>query len=482
MFNLPIRNVDPTQPWLLTEGALRSIMSTAAEKSESFEAIAKKWGEHLEGTWEAQLYGDVAVIPVSGVLMRQMSWWGFFSGSSAYEILLKEIAGALDNPAVKAVILDVDSPGGEVTGCAELGTHIYALRGGKPLIAYATGTCASAAYWIASSCDELVVSQTSLVGSIGVVKSIRDYTKAYEKMGITDLEIVSSQSPFKRVDPASKDGRTREQKQVDALAEVFIEAVARNRAVSRNKVLEDFGQGDCFVGQGAVDAGLADRVGSLEELIAEFSGADAPAVTGDADMALTRAKSTKTSNRIKAKATEDDKDTADDEDDEFPAAEDDENKDSAEGEDDDTAEGDEDDTGAEGDEDDTDAEDDEDSAEGDDEDPDAEDEDAPKSKGKAKSKAKATGEKARIAGILRHAEASGRGDLAEYLAFETNMSIGGAAKILKAAPKAGASKGKLGAAMSGKNPNIRPGSGSAKSEDEKAVAALAWAAKHLQGA
>jgi ClpP class serine protease len=85
-------------------------MAQAAEKSESFEAIAKKWGEHLEGSWEAQLYGDVAMIPFSGVLMRQMSFWGLMSGSSAYEILLKEIVGALENPQVKAVILDVDSP------------------------------------------------------------------------------------------------------------------------------------------------------------------------------------------------------------------------------------------------------------------------------------------------------------------------------------------------------------------------------------
>jgi hypothetical protein len=296
-----------------------------------------------------------------------------------------------------------------------------------------------------------------------------------EKAGVTEIEIVSSQSPYKRTDPASKDGRTREQRQVDALADVFVDAVARNRAVSRSAVLEGFGQGDCFVGQAAVDAGLADRVGNLEDLIAELTGAKAPAATGgEPNMALTRAKSTKTSARIAAKANEEDKDLAEDEDDEFPAAEDDQDTDQAEGEDDDTeAEGEDDETGAEDDEEDT--------AEGEDEDADAEDEDEqPKSKSKAK--AKATGEKARIAGILRHAEASGRGDLAEYLAFETNMSIGGAAKILKAAPKAGASKGKLGAAMSGKNPNIRPGSASARSEDEKAVAALAWATKHLQGA
>lgn len=460
MFNRFLRTVDPTQPWLLTEGALRSIMAQASEKAESFDAIARKWGEHLEGSWETQMYGDVAVIPVSGVLMKQLSWWSFISDSSAYDMLLKELAAALDNPKVKAVILDVDSPGGEVTGCAEVAQHIFDLRGDKPIVAYTTGNCASAAYWIASACDEVVVSPTSLVGSIGVVKSIRDYSKAMEKAGVTEIEIVSSQSPYKRTDPASKDGRTREQRQVDALADVFVDAVARNRAVSRSAVLEGFGQGDCFVGQLAVEAGLADRTGSLEELIAEFSGAKAPAATGgDVNMALTRAKSTKASARIAAKANDEDNEVSEDEDEEIV---DDENQatDEEDQASDDDTDAEDDDTSAEDDEDDTAEED---------------DEDAPKSKGKA------SGEKARIAGILRHAEASGRGELADYLAFETTMSVGAAAKILKAAPKAGASKGKLGAAMSGKNPNIRPGSASAAGEDEKAVASLAWAAKHLQG-
>ncbi len=473
MFNRFIRTADPTQPWLLTEGALRSIMATAAEKSESFDAIAKKWGEHLEGSWETEMHGSVAVIPVSGVLMRRMSFWGFLSGSSAYEILLKEVAAALGNPQVKAVILDVDSPGGEVTGCAEIAQHLFDLRGGKPLVAYATGNCASAAYWLASACDEVVVSPTSLVGSIGVVKSLRDYTKMFENAGVTEIEIVSSQSPYKRTDPASKEGRSREQAQVDALAEVFVEAVARNRAVSRSKVIEDFGQGDCLVGQLAVEAGLADRVGSLEALIEEL-GAHAPAATGEASMSMTRARSTKASARIAAKANEEDKDLAEDEDenavdedeqanDEQDSADDEET--GAEGDDDETAEGEEDET----------AEDDEESAE---------DEEEPKSKGKAKSKAKASGEKARIAGILRHAEASGRGQLAEYLAFDTSMSVAAAAKILKASPKAGgAAKGGLAKAMSGKNPNVRAGSAAAGgSDDDKAIAQLAWAAKHLQGA
>lgn len=179
-------------------------------------------------------------------------------------------------------------------------------------------------------------------------------------------------------------------------------------------------------------------------------------------MSMTRARSTKASARIAAKSNEDEKDLAEDEDEEVL---DDENQGNEE----------EDDTGAEGD-DESGAEDD-DTAEDDDESAEDDEEEAPKSKGKAK----ASGEKARIAGILRHAEASGRGELAEYLAFETNMSIGAAAKILKAAPKSGAAKGSLKAAMQGKNPNIRPGAGAATDED-KAVAALGWAVKHLNGA
>lgn len=416
------------QPWAIEQSAMRAILARAEEQERSFQAIAKEWGEQLEGAWDGQIHDGVAVIPVGGVLMRQLSWWGLFSGSSSYEILIRDINAAVKNPNVRAIILDVDSPGGEVTGCAELADAIHAMAQEKTIVAYGTGMVASAAYWIASSCSRVVVSATSSVGSIGVMATIMDASAAYERSGIKEYRFISSQSPMKNADPGTKEGDAAIQTNVDALAEVFVSAVANFRRVSRADVLSDFGKGGCFVGQAAVDAGLADAVGSLEGLISELGNTNQstapalPAVTGGNEMGLIKATAKSLKVKAKARAAEEDQN-----------AEDEEELD-AEDEDDVNAEGEDDDTTAEGEDDDTSAEDEEVDAEDEEE---AEDEEPVPA-----SKAKAKGEKARIAAILGHPAAVGRRKLAEHIALSTSMSVKAAADMLRASPKKTATSAK----------------------------------------
>jgi len=251
------------QPWAIEESAMRAILARADEEERSFHAIAREYGDPIDGAWSGEIQNGVAVIPVNGVLMRQMSFWGWFSGSSSYEVLIKDIHAAVTNPEVKSVILDIDSPGGEVTGCAELADAIRSMSAEKYIVAYATGSACSAAYWIASACDRIVVSASSSLGSIGCMATIMDYSGVYERNGIKEYRFISSQSPMKNADPGTEAGDKAIQSTVDALAEVFVSAVADFRRVSRADVLSKFGKGGTFVGQAAVDAGLADAVGSL---------------------------------------------------------------------------------------------------------------------------------------------------------------------------------------------------------------------------
>ena len=99
-----------------------------------------------------------------------------------------------------------------------------------------------------------------------------------DKNAPTTIEIVSSQSPFKRLNPESDEGRAKLQTRIDAMAEVFVNTLARNRGIEATQVLEQFGGGDILIGAHAVNAGLADRIGSLEKLIAEFSASSNPAL------------------------------------------------------------------------------------------------------------------------------------------------------------------------------------------------------------
>ncbi len=256
------------EPWAITETALQTILEIAARENESPQAVAAKLGRDLQNTYTATEREGVAIIPVTGPLFRYANLFIAVSGASSYELIARDFTAALENPQIKGIIFDIDSPGGEVNGVSELSNMVYAARGKKPVVAYASGDAASGAYWIASAADEIVVSDTSALGSIGVVGMYRGKSG---KQG-EDVEIVSSQSPHKRLDPSSDEGRARLQMRIDSMADVFIETIARNRKVSTDIVQTHYGGGDVLIGARAVQAGLADRVGSLEQLIQELSG------------------------------------------------------------------------------------------------------------------------------------------------------------------------------------------------------------------
>lgn len=269
-------NKATSEPWAITQSALETILEIAERENEKPEAVAARLGRELQNTHTVIERDGVAVIPVTGPLFRYANLFTAISGATSYEILAQDFTVALDNPDINAIILNIDSPGGEVNGCAELANMIFAARGKKPITAYASGDAASGAYWIASAADEVVVSETSGLGSIGVVAVYRGAKP--DKNAPTTIEIVSSQSPFKRLNPETDEGRAKLQTRIDAMAEVFVNTLARNRGIEAAQVLEQFGGGDILIGAHAVNAGLADRIGSLEKLIAEFSASSNPAL------------------------------------------------------------------------------------------------------------------------------------------------------------------------------------------------------------
>lgn len=259
------------EPWAITEAALETMQSIAHRENESIEAVSAQLGRELDNSFKTIIRDDVAIIAVVGPLFRYANLFTQISGASSYEILAKDFTGAVENPDVKAIILDIDSPGGEVNGCAEFASMIFDARGKKPIVAYASGDAASGAYWIAAACDKVYVSQTSALGSIGVVAMY--HGSKDEKT----IEIVSSQSPFKRLDPKTDDGRLKLQSRIDAMADVFVNSVARYRGVDPPDVLNEFGGGDLFIGEHAVTNKLADKVSSFEKTLQSLSKQKAPA-------------------------------------------------------------------------------------------------------------------------------------------------------------------------------------------------------------
>lgn len=253
-------------PWLIQEPWLRTIIEIVSRENESVEAVEARLGRKLDNTRNVTMRDGVAVIPVTGPIFRYANLFTEVSGATSTQALATDIQTAIDNGNVRSIVLAIDSPGGEANGIHELSELIYSARAKKPVVAYVGGMAASAGYWIASAADEIVIDATAMLGSIGVVYAFRDPGGK----GAKDIEIVSTQSPKKRLDVDTEAGRSQYQKYADELASIFVSRVARNRQVSEDAVINNFGEGALRTGSDAVSAGMADRIGSFESLISEM--------------------------------------------------------------------------------------------------------------------------------------------------------------------------------------------------------------------
>jgi ClpP class serine protease len=262
-------------PWSITSEALDAMLSIASREDidpdslahimHGPKSLALRDGRRRDDSERTQMLGGVARIVIDGPIYRYADYFTKYSGGVTTESLARDFQTALDDPAVAAIALIIDSPGGEATGINELADTIYAARGKKPIGAYIEGYGASAAYWIASAADIVTVDESALVGSIGTVMGVLDPGKRIKMT----IDFVSTQSPKKRVDPTTEDGRMYLQSLVDDMTEVFIAKVMRNRSMTRAEVLAI--EGGMRIGQHAVSAGLADSLGAEDRLIRDLA-------------------------------------------------------------------------------------------------------------------------------------------------------------------------------------------------------------------
>lgn len=248
--------------WAILPESLDTIVAVAEREHEyagNLEALEAKLGRPLGNTMSATVRDGIALIPVEGPLFKRANLMTEFSGATSYQMVARDLAAALDDPSVQAVMLMIDSPGGEVRGTTDLAAMVKAAK--KPVWAHVDGTAASAAYWLASAATRIVASDTSILGSIGAQLG---YTARDPKPGERSIRFVSSVSPLKNADPATDAGAQQMQQMVDDLGAVFVATVAENRQVTTEHVLENFGKGGIMVASKALDSGMIDAVGTFE--------------------------------------------------------------------------------------------------------------------------------------------------------------------------------------------------------------------------
>ncbi len=262
--------------WAMEPVKLAAIMAFLQSQAEgikfSAEEIEARIGGKPASAPAAQQAGAVAILPLRGAIANRMSMMADISGGTSNEALGQMFQQALRDDRVQSIVLDVDSPGGAVSGTEELSAMIHAARGTKPIVAHVNALAASAAYWIASAADEMVITPSGGVGSIGVYGVHDDVSAMLEKAGIKKTIIASSDpkvegNPY---NPLSDEARAEMQRRVNAQNDVFVAAVARNRNVSEAKVRADFGQGRVVEAPAAIRHGMADRTGSLDDVLKRF--------------------------------------------------------------------------------------------------------------------------------------------------------------------------------------------------------------------
>lgn len=202
----------------------------------------------------------VAVIPVHGTLVQKLGTLRPYSGMTGYDGIRQNFLSALTDPKVEAIMLDIDSPGGEVAGCFDLVDTIYQARGEKPVWAILNEAAYSAAYAIASAADTITVPRTGGTGHIGIIWMHVDWSKAIADGGlkVTFFTYGDNKADGRPEIPLSEDAKKRFQADIDAMGELFVSTVARNRGLKPQAVRAT--QATAYLGAAGVELGLADRV------------------------------------------------------------------------------------------------------------------------------------------------------------------------------------------------------------------------------
>jgi HK97 family phage major capsid protein len=260
--------------WAIQESKLEEICAflelRAAGGSLSADEVRALTSSSRNG--KVQSRGGVVVIPVTGSITQRANMLTEYSGGTSTEKLGAQIDAALNSQDVRAIVLDVDSPGGNVSGVPELAEKIYAARGQKKIVAVVNSLMASAAYWIGSSADEIVITPSGMIGSIGVLWVHTEFSEMDAAMGIRNTIIRAGlhKAEANSMEPLPDGARERMQTMVDDYYDQFVAAVARNRRTTPDAVRKGYGQGDVLTAKRAVGAGLADRVATLEQVLSEL--------------------------------------------------------------------------------------------------------------------------------------------------------------------------------------------------------------------
>lgn len=220
---------------------------------------------------EYEIVSGVAVIPVVGTLVRRTVGLEAQSGLTSYGLIAERLDAALADNAVKGILLDIDSPGGEAGGVFDLADKIFAARKVKPIWAVANDEAFSAAYAIAAATDKIYLSRTGGVGSIGVIAVHLDQSQAEADAGLKYTAIYAGEhkNDLSPHEPLSDPARAQLQAEVDRVYALFTESIARMRGIDLSAVKAT--EAALYFGEQSLAVGLADRIGTMGDALSDLT-------------------------------------------------------------------------------------------------------------------------------------------------------------------------------------------------------------------
>lgn len=265
------------QPWVITAEKHRAIMDVLdARIAGDFKAMGYDDSDGPEDDGDRDQYrefqtavGTIAVIPVHGILGKHLSSMEMACGGCSLDTLQSQLKTALASPRISKVLLDVNSPGGTVTGTPETARLIAAVNAVKPVWAFTDADCCSGAMWLASQCARVYSTESAELGSVGVRMVLLDYTRQLEEEGVKVNAIASGKyklmgASFK---PLADDEREMLQAESDRIHAEFQRAVSAVRPVAAEHL-----QGQIYRGEEASGIGLTDgTVDDMDEALSMFS-------------------------------------------------------------------------------------------------------------------------------------------------------------------------------------------------------------------
>lgn len=264
------------EPLCLHESVLQQMFIehlANAKNSQNQQAIDKAGDadDYLPTIDELIVSDNVAMIPIHGVMVkRSQIWHGWYSsrvivGSDHWSVVTGDLINRTD---IDTLVYDFETGGGQVAGTERLGDAIWKARqSGKRTIAVVNEFCASAGLWAASQCEHIVIPATGSLGSLGVYTIHMDNTKAWEEWGFE--KTVIHRGKYKGIDERklNADAKADLQRFIDGKYSLFIDAVARGRGLSAAEVTNRWGESQLFTGSEAVSSGLADEIGTLQDVL-----------------------------------------------------------------------------------------------------------------------------------------------------------------------------------------------------------------------